>query len=173
VSFVLPFSLIRTHKSVLYSHGNAASRAQSSRASLLRAFSATTYGACDEGLNFVIYDYRFIQFPSSCKEIDLLKIRRHTHHFLFWKQWFCRFFVFKIFPSIWRGSDQGCAYRMGLYGGFWGESSKHQHHRSESWYWGLCRTSPSSNYGGEGYTELAMFDRTVYKHRGTIESAPT
>ncbi|EFP90160.2 uncharacterized protein PGTG_16438 [Puccinia graminis f. sp. tritici CRL 75-36-700-3] len=49
---------LRTHKSVLYSHGNAASRAQSSRASILRAFSATTYGACDEGLNFVIYDYR-------------------------------------------------------------------------------------------------------------------
>ncbi|WAR54746.1 hypothetical protein PtB15_4B363 [Puccinia triticina] len=54
----LPVSLIRTHKTVLYSHGNAASRAQSSRASLLRSLSGSTYGACDEGLNFVIYDYR-------------------------------------------------------------------------------------------------------------------
>ncbi|OAV98960.1 hypothetical protein PTTG_25416 [Puccinia triticina 1-1 BBBD Race 1] len=49
---------LRTHKTVLYSHGNAASRAQSSRASLLRSLSGSTYGACDEGLNFVIYDYR-------------------------------------------------------------------------------------------------------------------
>jgi len=49
---------LRTHKTVLYSHGNAASRAQSSRTALLRALSGSTYGACDEGLNFVIYDYR-------------------------------------------------------------------------------------------------------------------
>ncbi|PLW34033.1 hypothetical protein PCANC_18855 [Puccinia coronata f. sp. avenae] len=49
---------LRTHKTVLYSHGNAASRAQGSRTSLLRSFSGSTYGACDEGLNFLIYDYR-------------------------------------------------------------------------------------------------------------------
>ncbi|POW21437.1 hypothetical protein PSHT_02356 [Puccinia striiformis] len=51
-------SALRSHKTVLYSHGNAASRAQGSRTALLRSFSGSTYGACDEGLNFVIYDYR-------------------------------------------------------------------------------------------------------------------
>lgn len=49
---------LRTHKTVLYSHGNAATRAQGYRASKLRALARPSYGACEEGLNVLIYDYR-------------------------------------------------------------------------------------------------------------------
>ncbi|CAH7668300.1 Alpha/Beta hydrolase protein [Phakopsora pachyrhizi] len=60
-------SALKTHKTVLYSHGNAASRAQGFRTSLLRGITNPVYGACDEGMNFVTYDYRGFADSSPAK----------------------------------------------------------------------------------------------------------
>ncbi|KAG0142695.1 hypothetical protein CROQUDRAFT_49961 [Cronartium quercuum f. sp. fusiforme G11] len=64
---------LRTHKTVLYAHGNAASRAKGFRTAIIRGFTRPrSLEGCRDGLNFVSYDYRGFadsspasQFPPS------------------------------------------------------------------------------------------------------------
>lgn len=60
---------LRTHKTILYSHGNAASRAKGFRAAMVRGFTRPRgLEGCEEGMNFVSYDYRGFADSSSAKE---------------------------------------------------------------------------------------------------------